>query len=118
MNAALQLPKEMSIHVQLNKPKMLKIEMGFDNNPFVVSCFCYSTPANSLLVVCALCGKSQQSVCVNFKPKPLEDNLYLCPSCWNLNDKIDCKASLIIVPMTIMSQWINEVFFFSYTLYY
>lgn len=114
MNSSLRFSKEMLTHIQRNKPKMIKIEMGF-NNLFVINCYCYLTPDNSSLVICALCGKAQYSVYVNFKPKPFLENLYMCPSCWNLNGNIDYKAALIIVPLKIMSQWINEVFCFLYT---
>lgn len=78
-----------------------------------IECYCIRLPHNSTLVFCAKCNKSQHAECANFKPKPFQEIPYLCASCWNLNEeKLQCKATLVVVPVSIVDQWINEVRFF------
>lgn len=80
-----------------------------------IECYCVKPMRNSTLVICAKCNKSQHAECVHFKPKPFQEVPYLCSSCWNLNEeKLQCKATLVVVPVSIVDQWINEVRFFHY----
>lgn len=118
MNCTIGFSDEMLNHIENNKPKTLTIEMGLDENPYIINCYCLEAPTNRTLVICALCGNAQHAKCVNFKPKPFQDNLYLCPSCWGINNKIDCKATLIVMPLSIINQWINEVLFIYYIYIY
>lgn len=76
---------------------------------FIIECYCSDAPAEKTLVVCALCEKSQHAKCVNFRPKPFQEVPYLCAHCWTLNEKIQSKATLIVVPQSILNQWIEEV---------
>lgn len=82
-----------------------------DEDSIVVECYCVNTPLNDNIVFCAMCGKGQHAQCVHFKPKPFQEMVYLCSICWTINDKFQCKATLIIVPQSILNQWINEVTF-------
>lgn len=87
------------------------IESNFDKDTHVVSCYCKQTPSESTLVYCASCGKGQHAECVHFQPKPFQEVPYLCSNCWILNDRLQCKATLIVVPQSILNQWIDEVIF-------
>lgn len=77
----------------------------------VIECFCITTPPGSTLVFCAMCGKSQHAECVHFEPKPFQEVPFICSNCWTVNDKLHCKATLIVVPQSILQQWIDEVIF-------
>ncbi|XP_050424544.1 E3 ubiquitin-protein ligase SHPRH [Adelges cooleyi] len=74
-----------------------------------VECYCAEAIPNSTLVYCAICGKGQHPQCVNFAPKPFEESPYLCADCWTINYKPRCKATLVVVPQTILNQWIEEI---------
>lgn len=62
--------------------------------------------------MCVMCGKKQHAECVQFRPKFFPEVPYLCAHCWTINEKMQCKATLIIVPQSILSQWIEEVMVF------
>ncbi|VVC34712.1 Zinc finger, PHD-type,Zinc finger, RING-type,Zinc finger, RING/FYVE/PHD-type,Helicase, C- [Cinara cedri] len=111
MHVTTKLSTEMQNHIKQNQSNCITFVYGQDNSLNCLNCYCWSTLEydNKLIVVCALCGEAQHMECVNFKPKPFQDNLYLCPSCWYLSNKIDCKATLIIVPLPIMDQWVDEI---------
>lgn len=79
---------------------------------FILECYCMNASPNKTLVSCAMCGKKQHAECVNFEQRPFQEIPYLCPHCWTLNEKIQCKATLIIVPQSILIQWIEEVMVF------
>ncbi|XP_022181789.1 E3 ubiquitin-protein ligase SHPRH-like isoform X2 [Myzus persicae] len=74
-----------------------------------VACYCKTTPPKSILVYCAMCGKGQHAQCVHFEPKPFQEMPYLCSNCWISNDRLQCKATLIVVPQSILNQWIDEI---------
>lgn len=95
--------------------KTSDVEDTADEDSFTIECYCIDAPSEKTLVVCALCGKNQHAMCVNFKPKPFQEVPYLCAHCWTLNEKIQCKATLIVVPQSILNQWIEEVMVFVYT---
>ncbi|XP_025199699.1 E3 ubiquitin-protein ligase SHPRH [Melanaphis sacchari] len=84
-------------------------ESNFDEDTHIVACYCKKTPPKSILVYCAMCGKGQHAQCVHFEPKPFQEVPYLCSNCWILNDRLQCKATLIVVPQSIMNQWIDEI---------
>lgn len=74
-----------------------------------IECYCVEIPPDSTLVICAMCNKGQHAECVHFEPKPFQEVPYLCANCWTLNEKLQCKATLVVVPLSIVNQWINEV---------
>ncbi|VVC30495.1 Hypothetical protein CINCED_3A019573 [Cinara cedri] len=74
-----------------------------------IECYCIETPPNSTLVICAVCNKGQHAECVHFLPKPFQEVPYLCATCWALNEKLQCKATLVVVPLSIVNQWTNEI---------
>lgn len=76
---------------------------------YILECYCFKTPPNSTVVICAKCDKGQHAECVNFQPKPFEEVSYLCANCWSVSDKLQCKATLIVVPQSILNQWLDEV---------
>jgi len=76
---------------------------------FIIECYCITTPPISTLVICSICGKGQHAECVHFVLKPLQEVPYLCANCWTLNNKLQCKATLIVVPQSILNQWIDEI---------
>lgn len=82
-----------------------------DEDTNILECYCVKTPSDTTVVICAMCGKGQHAQCVNFMPKPFQEVPYLCANCWYMNDKLQCKATLIVVPLSILSQWLNEVVF-------
>lgn len=53
-----------------------------------------------------MCEKIQNSKCV-----PLQEVSYSCAICQNLNDTIQCKGTLIVVPQANLDHWILEVKF-------
>lgn len=79
---------------------------------YILECYCFKTPPNSTVVICAKCGKGQHAECVNFQPKPFEEVSYLCANCWTVSDRLQCKATLIVVPQSILNQWLDEVKYF------
>lgn len=89
----------------------------FDNDRYV-ECYCIKIPHDSPIVFCAMCGKGQHAKCVHFQPNPFQEVPFLCANCWILNDKLHCRASLIVVPQSILNQWINEVTSYTKNLYY
>lgn len=84
------------------------LKRPFENDVHV-GCYCINAPPNSTLILCAMCGKGQHAECVHFQPKVLQEVPFLCANCWIINDKLHCKATLIVVPQSILNQWINEV---------
>ncbi|CAI6373127.1 unnamed protein product [Macrosiphum euphorbiae] len=93
------IPNEMS-----TVPKKI-----IDEDTHIVACFCKTTPPKSILLYCAMCGKGQHAQCVHFEPKPFQEVPYLCSNCWIVNDKVQCKTTLIVVPQSILNQWIDEI---------
>lgn len=91
-------------------PKKI-VESNVDEDTHIVACYCKITPPKSVLVYCAMCGKGQHAQCVHFEPKPFQELPYLCSNCWIANDRLQCKATLIVVPQSILNQWIDEVTF-------
>lgn len=86
-----------------------KKSVAYDKDALIVECYCTKTPPKSTLVICAVCGKGQHAECTHFEPKPFQEVPYLCANCWTLNDKLNCKATFVVVPMSILNQWIDEV---------
>jgi len=82
-----------------------------DDDTHIVACYCKTTPPKSILVYCAMCGKGQHAQCVHFEPKPFQEMPYLCSDCWIVNDRVHCKATLIVVSQSFLNQWIDEVTF-------
>lgn len=82
---------------------------------FIVECYCINAPPRKTLVICAMCGKKQHTECVNFRPNPFQEVPYLCARCWTLNEKMQCRATLIVVPQPILNQWIVEVMILVHT---
>lgn len=101
-----------SVLSDMSPNKKVLVEGNDDNDNDVIECYCTKTPPNSILVFCAMCGKGQHAKCVNFAPKPLQEVPYLCAHCWTINHKYKCKATLIVVPQSILYQWTEEVLFF------
>ncbi|XP_008183763.1 E3 ubiquitin-protein ligase SHPRH isoform X2 [Acyrthosiphon pisum] len=89
-------------------PKKI-IESNVDEDTHIVACYCKTTPPKSILVYCAMCDKGQHAQCVHFEPKPFQEMPYLCSNCWIVNDRLQCKATLIVVPQSILNQWIDEI---------
>lgn len=100
-----------SILSEMSTVSKKKVENTFDDDACIVECYCISAPPKITLVFCAMCGKGQHAQCVHFEPKPLQEVPYLCSNCWTINDKLHCKATLIVVPQSILSQWLDEVTF-------
>lgn len=90
-------------------PLKKKIEFKVDD---ILKCYCVDSPSDSSIVICAICGHGQHAQCVNFSPKPFQEVPYLCADCWTTNYKLPCKATLIVVPLSILNQWTDEVRFF------
>lgn len=88
-----------------------KIVINEDN--YIVECYCNKTPPISTIVYCINCSKGQHPECVHFEPKPLQEVPFLCADCWAVNDKLQCRATLIVVPQSILNQWIEEVIFYN-----
>lgn len=57
-------------------------------------------------VKCVTCSKLQHISCLAWKP---EFGPYKCPQCWEGDDLIESKATLIVVPMTLSKQWCREM---------
>ena len=91
-------------------PKKI-IESNVDEDTHIVACYCKKAPRKSIIVYCTMCGKGQHAQCVHFEPKPFQEVPYLCSNCWIVNDKVQCKTTLIVVPQSILNQWIDEVTF-------
>jgi hypothetical protein len=89
-----------------------KKSIPYEKDAPIIECYCINTPPKSTLVICAVCSKGQHAECTHFEPKPFEEVPYLCANCWTLNDKLHCKATLIVVPQSILNQWIDEVLCF------
>lgn len=101
----------MSVLSDMSTVKKESVESASGENVHI-ECYCVKTPRNSTLVICAMCNKGQHAKCVHFEPKPFQEIPFLCANCWTLNDKLQCKATLVVVPSSIVNQWINEVTFF------
>ncbi|XP_050542119.1 E3 ubiquitin-protein ligase SHPRH-like [Daktulosphaira vitifoliae] len=87
-------------------PKIVKAN---DEGTQLLECYCADTVINDTVVYCLMCGKGQHPKCVNFAPKIFKEVPYLCANCWTINDKLPCKATLIVVPQSILNQWIEEI---------
>jgi hypothetical protein len=57
---------------------------------------------------CQKCGIVQHVKCVGFNPDTMGKNYY-CPFCVLDQPKVKTKATLIVAPMAISSQWIKEL---------
>lgn len=95
----------------VSSKKKIESVAAIDENSHMVECYCVEAPIKPTLVFCIKCGKGQHAECVHFIPKTFQEVPYLCASCWVLNDKLQCKATLIIVPQSILNQWVEEVKF-------
>jgi len=96
---------------EMSTVQKLNFKSTFDEDSPNVECYCIQPPLDDTIVFCAMCGSGQHSQCVHFEPKPFQEITYFCSNCWTTNDKFQCKATLIVVPQSILSQWIDEVIF-------
>ncbi|XP_060856203.1 uncharacterized protein LOC132933936 [Metopolophium dirhodum] len=100
----IEYTNEIGLAVKSKVPKKI-----INEDTHIVACYCKTTVPKSILVYCAMCGKGQHAQCVHFEPKPFQEVPYLCSDCWIVNYRVQCKASLIVVPQSILNQWIDEV---------
>lgn len=77
----------------------------------ILACYCNDVQSESILLICGMCGEAQHESCVVYNPKIYGGLPYLCSSCWTLNDPIQCRATLIIVPDYCLEHWIQDVTF-------
>ncbi|KAJ8921378.1 hypothetical protein NQ315_002994 [Exocentrus adspersus] len=75
-----------------------------DDEP-LVQCICGSTSEEGI-IECDSCGKYQHRLCLGYN-KAL--GRYLCPQCWMDEPLLDCGGTLIVTPMSLRTQWCNEI---------
>lgn len=70
-----------------------------------IQCICGSTIDDGS-VECEKCGKWQHSACLGWRR-----NLgkYVCPQCWETLPLLQSKATLIVAPVALRSQWCREM---------
>uniref|UniRef100_A0A1Y1LAC0 RING-type domain-containing protein n=3 Tax=Photinus pyralis TaxID=7054 RepID=A0A1Y1LAC0_PHOPY len=70
-----------------------------------VQCICGDTDMVGS-IMCVNCLKYQHSKCMGFRAKYGE---YRCPKCWTEQPLLESKATLIICPTTLQTQWCDEI---------
>lgn len=93
----------------LKTTDLISTDNAVEENNDAVECYCFKAPPISTLVYCAKCNKCQHAECVHFEPNAFQEVTYLCAECWTSVGVIECKATLVVVPMSILSQWVDEV---------
>lgn len=98
-----------SIICEMSTVTKKSVAYDIAHDGLIIECYCIKPPPKNTLVICTGCGKGQHAECTHFEPKPFQEVQYLCANCWTLHDKLQCKATLIVVPQSILNQWIEEV---------
>ncbi|XP_008201431.1 E3 ubiquitin-protein ligase SHPRH isoform X2 [Tribolium castaneum] len=57
-------------------------------------------------VTCTECGKMQHGACLGYSTQL---GPYICPQCWLSQPQIECKATLIVSPISLRTQWCKEI---------
>ncbi|KAK9884497.1 hypothetical protein WA026_007338 [Henosepilachna vigintioctopunctata] len=70
-----------------------------------VECVCGSTH-NDDLIKCVDCEKFQHKQCVGFE---LRFGSFRCSSCWLQQPLVETRATLIVTPVSLRTQWCNEI---------
>ncbi|KAF5299240.1 hypothetical protein FQA39_LY02413 [Lamprigera yunnana] len=55
---------------------------------------------------CVDCGKYQHTFCMGYKNSY---GIYRCPKCWTQQPLLESKATLIICPLALQTQWCDEI---------
>lgn len=71
-------------------------------------CIC-SCRKKGKLITCLECGTSSHFRCVAKMSCPTTIANYLCPECWQHQDSLDCRTTLIVTPNAIIDQWKSEI---------
>lgn len=64
---------------------------------------------NEPLVECQECKRLQHVACIKYDLNDPERGCYFCPECWPILDPVESKATLIISPSSITTQWLDEI---------
>lgn len=70
-----------------------------------LQCICGSSNEEGS-VACTVCGKMQHAACLGYKSNC---GPYMCPQCWKHQPQIECKATLIVSPVSLRTQWCKEI---------
>jgi len=76
-----------------------------------IKCYCVETPLDNTVVLCAICGNGQHAECVRFIYDPNQIVPHLCDDCWSVNERLQCQATLIVVPHSTLNEWTDEASF-------
>ncbi|RZC37273.1 E3 ubiquitin-protein ligase SHPRH [Asbolus verrucosus] len=83
----------------------VKIKNQVIKSDTALQCICGRTSEEDS-VFCQDCGKIQHASCLGYKKK---FGAYRCPQCWMKQPLIECGATLIVSPVSLRTQWCNEI---------
>ncbi|XP_057665468.1 E3 ubiquitin-protein ligase SHPRH isoform X2 [Diorhabda carinulata] len=89
----------------LSEISTVKPESYEDPNKKSVQCICGSI-SEERIIKCSNCIKYQHIECLGYK-KSL--GKYICPQCWMEEPLIESKATLIVTPTALKTQWKKEI---------